>query len=321
MGEDIVYILQKYKIHLNIILKQKRRNNIVTIGETISVPITTRNITYYKNKGYSCNCGESLEVKLQDLNPNSTILETRVCDICGKEYERKHNQNINSYSCYGEDVCAECFKNNEDIKQHKIEAQKITFLHLYGETNPMFVSELVAHIGDTMEKRYGVRNASQVEEFKQKQENTMERLYGARKALQIPQFKEKFTATLCDGNNVKTSSQQKACFEMLKAHGYKVEINYPYSYYSLDVLIIMPDNILIDFEYDGLFWHNEKLKNKDAARDKYMKRHRFKIIRIKSDSSVPTWEQIQSQIDFVMQSEENNYTELNIDEIDKKDNI
>lgn len=77
---------------------------------------------------------------------------------------------------------------------------------------------------------------------------------------------------------------------MLKAHGYKVEINYPYSYYSLDVLIIMPDNILIDFEYDGLFWHNEKLKNKDAARDKYMKRHRFKIIRIKSDSSVPTWE-------------------------------
>lgn len=138
----------------------------MTIGETIIVPITARNITYYKNKGYSCERGELLEIKLQDLNPRSPILETRICDICGEKYVRRHDQNLNSYSCFGEDVCSNCYKNDKEIIQYRVESAKITFLHRYGEINPMFVPELVAHIGDTMEKRYGVRNASQVEEFK-----------------------------------------------------------------------------------------------------------------------------------------------------------
>lgn len=45
---------------------------------------------------------------------------------------------------------------------------------------------------------------------------------------------------------------------MLKERGYNVELNYPYSTCSLDVLINMPDGTKIDFEYDGSHWHDDE---------------------------------------------------------------
>lgn len=285
------------------------------VDEYLKMPITIRNVTYYKNKGYDCHISETIDVFIDDINPGSPIKERRICDVCGQEYIREHNLNISSFSRFNKDVCCHCFKTNKEVKDIIQEKREKRFLEKYGETNPMFVPELVDKIGETMMKRYGVKNASQVEEFKKKQEETMINLYGAPKALQIKQFQEKFVNTITENYSVKTSSQQVACYDMLIEHGYDAYLNMPFSNCILDILIIMPDGTKIDFEYDGSFWHDKEQKIKDRRRDEFLKKNNFKIIRIESRRSVPTWEQIQSEIDYLMEDKTRMFTHICIDEI------
>lgn len=87
------------------------------IQDTIKVNITCRNITYYKNKGFDCKVGETIEVCYQDLFPNCTSLDTRKCDICGQEYTRRYDNNKVSFERFGKDVCPICFKKNKKVKQ------------------------------------------------------------------------------------------------------------------------------------------------------------------------------------------------------------
>ena len=285
------------------------------VDEYLKMPITNRNITYYKNKGYDCHISETIDVFIDDINPGSPIKERRICDVCGQEYIREHNLNISSFSRFNKDVCCHCFKTNKEVKDIIQEKREKCFLEKYGETNPMFVPELVDKIGETMMKRYGVKNASQVEEFKKKQEETMINLYGAPKALQIKQFQEKFVNTITENYSVKTSSQQVACYDMLIEHGYDAYLNAPFSNCILDILIIMSDGTKIDFEYDGSFWHDKEQKIKDRRRDEFLKRNNFKIIRIESRRSIPTWEQIQSEIDYLMEDKTRMFSHICIDEI------
>lgn len=285
------------------------------VDEYLKMPITNRNIAYYKNKGYDCHISETIDVFIDDINPGSPIKERRICDVCGQEYIRKHNLNISSFSRFNKDVCCHCFKTNKEVKDIIQEKREKCFLEKYGETNPMFVPELIDKIGETMTKKYGVKNASQVEEFKKKQEETMINLYGAPKALQIKQFQEKFINTITENYSVKTSSQQVACYNMLIEHGYDAYLNAPFSNCILDILIIMPDGTKIDFEYDGSFWHDKEQKIKDRRRDEFLKRNNFKIIRIESRRSIPTWEQIQSEIDYLVEDKTRMFAHICIDEI------
>lgn len=285
------------------------------VDKYLKMSITNRNITYYKNKGYDCHISETIDVSIDDISPGSAIKERRICDFCGQEYVREHYLNVSSFSRFDKDVCCHCFKTNKEVKDIIQKKREKHFLEKYGKTNPMFVPELVDKIWETMMERYGVRNASQVEEFKKKQEETMINLYGAPKALQIKQFQEKFVNTITENYSVKTSSQQVACYNMLIEHGYDAYLNMPFSNCILDILIIMPDGTKIDFEYDGSFWHDKEQKIKDRRRDEFLKKNNFKIIRIESRRSIPTWEQIQSEIDYLMEDKTRMFTRICIDEI------
>lgn len=86
------------------------------VDEYLKMPITNRNITYYKNKGYDCHISETIDVFIDDINPGSPIKERRICDVCGQEYIREHNLNISSFSRFNKDVCCHCFKTNKEVK-------------------------------------------------------------------------------------------------------------------------------------------------------------------------------------------------------------
>lgn len=285
------------------------------LHEEVDININNRNITYYKNKGYDCKSGETLKVKEKDILPTSPLKEERKCDVCGQNFTRRRDNNIESFNRFGKDVCPHCFKTNKNIKNIVQQKREKTFINNYGVTNPMFIPELVDKIGDTLEEKYGARNPSQIEEFKIKQEESMLEKYGARKALQVKQFQEKFIKTISENYSVKTSSQQVACFNMLKERGYNVELNYPYSTCSLDILIIMPDGTKIDFEYDGSHWHDDEQKKRDRKRDEFLKGHGFKIIRMESKRSIPSWEQIEDEINYLMEKPERKFSHLCIDNI------
>lgn len=288
----------------------------MVINEVLMVNITVRNITYYKNKGYNCQLNTVIPIKLEDINDGSAIKETRICDCCDKEYTRAHNLNVASYKRFNKDVCNKCFHSNKEIKEIVQKHREDTFMEKYGVSNPSLDSNVVEKIAQTMLDRYGVRNSSQVEEFKKKQEETMLKLYGERKALQVPQFQEKFIKTMSEGQKVKTSKQQKACYDMLLEHGYNAKLNYPVSACSLDVLIILDDGTKIDFEYDGTFWHDDEQKIQDRRRDEFLKKQGYKIIRIESNKGIPKWETILDEINFLKDGHSFAYVK-----IDNKGNV
>ena len=60
---------------------------------------------------------------------------------------------------------------------------------------------------------------------------------------------------------------------------------------------------------------DKEQKIKDRRRDEFLKKNNFRIIRIESRRSVPTWEQIQSEIDYLMEDKTRMFTHICIDEI------
>lgn len=82
-------------------------------------------------------------------------------------------------------------------------------------------------------------------------------------------------------NGQKVSRPQVAIHEMIGG-----ELNYPLARYRIDVAF--PDE-RIAVEYDGWFWHSEA---RDARRDRYLFRHGWKVLRIKSGLMVPSPEEL-----------------------------
>ena len=81
---------------------------------------------------------------------------------------------------------------------------------------------------------------------------------------------------------------------MVKAKYLNAELNYPFSSLSLDIFISV-DNINIDIEYDGRYWHQDQ--QADIRRDKFLQSKGFKVIRIRSGHKLPAEEQLFSAID------------------------
>ena len=83
-------------------------------------------------------------------------------------------------------------------------------------------------------------------------------------------------------------------FEMLKEKysDKVVELNYIFSRSILDCALFI-NNIKIDIEYDGWYWHNPK---DDRRKDEYLKSKGWKVLRIRSGHKIPTIEQLEIAI-------------------------
>jgi formylmethanofuran dehydrogenase subunit E len=76
------------------------------VDKKIKINITTRNITYFKNKGYKVEIFNMLEINVKDLPSKSNIKIKAKCDKCGKErsviyknYMNYLKNNNNLYLC------------------------------------------------------------------------------------------------------------------------------------------------------------------------------------------------------------------------------
>lgn len=100
-----------------------------------------------------------------------------------------------------------------------------------------------------------------------------------------------------NGNKVSTSSQQIKVKDMIEemypeCH---LELNYVLSSLFLDLCLFIDDEIKIDIEYDGSYWHKDS--QKDRRRDEFVKSQGFKILRIRSGHLLPSKEQLQEAIE------------------------
>lgn len=102
-------------------------------------------------------------------------------------------------------------------------------------------------------------------------------------------------------NGQKVSRPQVAIHEMIGG-----ELNYPLARYRIDVAF--PDE-RIAVEYDGWFWHSEA---RDARRDRYLFRHNWKVLRIKSSKMVPSPEELGAALATLRDGER--YAEIILDD-------
>ena len=95
---------------------------------------------------------------------------------------------------------------------------------------------------------------------------------------------------------------------MLKDIYVDCELNYLVSNCFLDCLVVVND-IRIDVEYDGEFWHQDK--QKDRKRDEFLKSLGYKILRIKSAHNIPSIEELKNAIDILVTTNKK-YTEIQL---------
>ncbi len=144
-------------------------------------------------------------------------------------------------------------------------------------------------------ERYGCEFPSQTKEIKEKMKQTFQERYGVDYCLQVPKFAQKarvgIMQTLIKNGNIPTSKPQIQIFEMCcDIFGKEtVTLNKPLSPFFLDIELKI-DNILIDIEYDGTYWHNDP--QKDRRRDEVVKSRGYKVLRIRGKQNVPTKEQL-----------------------------
>lgn len=79
------------------------------------------------------------------------------------------------------------------------------------------------------------------------------------------------------------------------------ELNYPCDLVSLDCMTII-NNIKIDVEYDGWYWHKNK-QEEDKRRNYFLIRRGFKVLRIRSNKEMPSKEQITRAIDILLNTD------------------
>lgn len=187
--------------------------------------------------------------------------------------------------------------NNEDI-QEKI---RNTMLDKYGVDTPMKSDIIKDKIKNTNMMRYGVPTASSSPKVRAKIKKTCIEKYGYKYVTQVPEIREKIIQSLLKNGNVPTSSQQIELHKMIQEQYPDAILNYPYDRCIFDIALIITDNIKIDIEYDGWYWHQDKTK--DIKRDYYVKSKGWKVLRIKSANKLPEPDELFQKIEYLINTE------------------
>lgn len=255
----------------------------------------------FESFGYKfTGIGTEVLVKAEHLSPRSHAKVVVICDYCGKEiikgyhtYQRQHDPDFG-------DACNDC----------RSQKQKDMFMRDYGVTNPSEIPYVQRKRKATIKERYGCENPSQIEGVQEKKEATCMRNYGVKSPLQSKVVRERVAQTMLKNDTCPTSSQQYAVYEMLSKKYDNCELNKQCSKNILDCVIVV-DGVMIDVEYDGHYWHRDV--QKDRRRDEVVKSYGYKILRIKGGHKIPTMQQLDEGIDYLVKGN-HSFATINLDE-------
>ena len=173
-------------------------------------------------------------------------------------------------------------------------------LEHYGCENPSQSEKVKDKKKETTMKHYGVEYCSQSEEIKNKTKNTNLRKYGCEYPMQSSLIREKAINSFVKNGTIHTSKQELELFELLKTMYPNVKHFYICNPFVFDILVEI-DNIKIDVEYDGKYWHQDK--RRDVIRDKVIQKQGFKTLRISAINTLPTKQQILEAINILVNTD------------------
>ena len=283
------------------------------LSTTVLVTGNWHNIKHYRERGYKCNKGDKIIVKVEDLTAGSSAIIKLKCDYCGKEYEMKFYEKskvilnkekicCGDYHCqymkrrdyyndkYGVDNPMKvetirekskntCIKKYGEDNPAKVEMFKekikATNLEKYGSDNPMGNDKIKKKMIDTCIERYGVAYPICNENIKNKIKNTLMEKYGVESPFLIDYVKEKLEQTGISGSKI----QNYICEVYNGVSSVKVGC------YLVDMII--DNNIVCEVDGGG---HTLKIKfkketeedfyKKEYGREKYLISKGYKIFRI-----------------------------------------
>lgn len=151
----------------------------------ILINITSRNITYFKSKGYNVKNGDNVEVDVNDLSKNSHYKITAICK-CGKEAEIRYHKYIDNINRCGFYSCKSCSN----------EKRKITSIERFGVNNYAKTDECKEKIAENNFKKYGVKTTLLEKNTKDKIKKTIFERYGVNEILSSKDIIEKGKKTI-----------------------------------------------------------------------------------------------------------------------------
>lgn len=344
-------------------------------NQIVTIKWHPTNIKYYESKGYVyTKCGDSCDIDVMDLAPNSHIKIKAICDDCGKIYEVSMTNYTRSINNSGSAVCKNCKANktkttlitkygvntpskiddfvdkttktclekygvsnpmkDKEIQnknkstllqhygvEHPIQNEEIklkikqTCLDRYGVENVLSSCEYRQQIKDGFIEKYGVDNPAKVPEIVEKAKKTCMKRYGGQSSQASAEIRAKSWASMTKHGTIPVSRLEKEIITMLQDI-YGVEHCNPsfiLDRICLDCLLML-HNTKIDIEVDGWYWHKNK-QEKDANRDYYTIKQGYKILRIITNGSLPTNQQIIDGVNYLLQENHHKY-KIILDNID-----
>jgi hypothetical protein len=138
------------------------------IDKYCTIKINSKNIEYYKIKGYDTE-NKEIEIETKDLTPGSHKVINVKCDICNKEKSITWKEYYKSYS-NGFLYCC-----SSKCSQYK---NKKTNLERYGVDNPTKSKDILKKREESNIKKYGVKNTLELKSVKESIKKTNIEKYG-----------------------------------------------------------------------------------------------------------------------------------------------
>lgn len=317
------------------------------------IRVSWHNLTrkHYEDKGYQfTKYRDYFYVDAEDLSCGCHAKVKVICDYCGKEFE-KHYANYLREHDNGKDCCADCqpkknseicmmkygVSNGSQTIQAKTKSQQ-TFMEHYGVDNPMKSQTIKDKMIEMCQEKYGVSYYTETEEFKKKSQDTFLEKYGTTNPFGSDIIQEKIKETCMNKYGVEYTGAVPEVRTKMRLSMYKngtvpvseVELNmcetlkqiygseccfpsYPYQDIILDCLLSI-QGYNIDIEYDGWYWHKNKMEN-DKRRNYFLIRRGFKVIRFRGNTAIPTKQDIIEAVDYIVKGNHSLYIK-DLEELD-----
>ena len=197
---------------------------------------------------------------------------------------------------------------NPDIKAKA----KETCLKKFGVSNVFMSAEIQEKIKQTNQEKYGEGNIAHTPEISEKIKKTNMEKYGVPYITMSKEVQKKMRESLYKNGNVPSSKSEKEMYLLLaELYGENnCKPNFPVDLLNLDCLVNI-NGVLIDFEYDGWYWHKNRQK-KDMRRNCFLIKKGYKVCRFRANYAIPTKSQIQEAVEYLFNGHSLNIIDLDI---------
>ena len=256
------------------------------LNDYVEIKVNSNNIKYYENLGYEIprkigskgkivyDKSKYISVKIKDVNPESTVLVSTTCDVCGRIKDMRMCSYTHRLSKDGLYRCKKC----------NVETRRKTNIERYGVEHLMKDDEFKNNFKQTMKEKYGVEWALQNKDLLEKQHNSLLEHYGTTHALCNEELLNKCKETNLKkfGETTPLKSEQIKC-KIRETNLMKYGYENPMS--SKQVQNILKDSLLNKYGVDSTFKiEGVKEKIKQTYLEKYGTENPFQLEEIKEKS-------------------------------------